>query len=187
MTSGCYPRSEVSSMSPGAQREHEVANFIATIPYRMGGLGLRSAQRMAPAAYWASWADGLEMIKLRCPDTADRIVRSLDEGWLPEGTALRELQDSREHIQREGGMTCPSWAELAGGARPQQTVDAEPGEWAHGWQFYAAAALDDRARQSFLTSEENSDTTKALLRSQSGLCSGRTFSALPTSSLCKIP
>ena len=31
------------------------AQRIATMPIRMGGLGLRSATRMSPAAYWASW------------------------------------------------------------------------------------------------------------------------------------
>ena len=39
----------------------EVAEIqeLATLPMRMGGLGLRSAVRCAPAAYWASWADAL--------------------------------------------------------------------------------------------------------------------------------
>ena len=35
------------------------AKVIAQLPFREGGLGLRSAARMAPGAYWASWADCL--------------------------------------------------------------------------------------------------------------------------------
>eukprot|EP00959_Pyramimonas_sp_CCMP1952_P401778 8418637-Pyramimonas_sp.AAC.1 len=31
----------------------------AQFPLRLGGLGLRDSQRLAPAAYWASWADSL--------------------------------------------------------------------------------------------------------------------------------
>ena len=44
---------------PGEVHEQEVARNIASLPMRMGGLGIRSAQRMAPGAYWASWADAL--------------------------------------------------------------------------------------------------------------------------------
>ena len=40
----------------GDPQEVEVAHNIASLPMRLGGLGLRRAQRMAPAAYWASWA-----------------------------------------------------------------------------------------------------------------------------------
>ena len=29
------------------------------LPLRLGGLGLRDSARLAPAAYWASWADSL--------------------------------------------------------------------------------------------------------------------------------
>ena len=45
--------SEVS----GSQAEQDRAHQVATIPMRMGGLGLRSASRCSPAACWASWAD----------------------------------------------------------------------------------------------------------------------------------
>ena len=46
---------------PGGDQEKEDARRLATLPMRMGGLGLRVAARMAPAAYWASWADALPM------------------------------------------------------------------------------------------------------------------------------
>ena len=42
---------------PEDNRQKEMARNISGLPMRMGGLGLRSARRSAPAAYWASWAD----------------------------------------------------------------------------------------------------------------------------------
>ena len=60
------------------------------LPMRMGGLGIRSAQRMAPGAYWASWADALHMIDQRLPTVADRVVKTLNaEGCLESCTTQR--------------------------------------------------------------------------------------------------
>ena len=47
---------------PGTKRQKECAHELATLPLRLGGLGLRSARRMAPAAFWVSWADALPML-----------------------------------------------------------------------------------------------------------------------------
>ena len=38
-----------------------------SLPMRMGGLGIRSASRLAPSAFWASWADALPMLQDRLP------------------------------------------------------------------------------------------------------------------------
>ena len=51
----------------GERQEHVDAADIASLPMRMGGLGLRRATRMALAAYWASWADALQMVDQRLP------------------------------------------------------------------------------------------------------------------------
>ena len=59
---------------PGDRQDQEMAHNIASLPMRMGGLGLRRALRMAPAAWWASWADTLHMIHQRLPD---RVVHTL--------------------------------------------------------------------------------------------------------------
>ena len=40
----------------------EEVHALATMPMQMGGLGVRSAVRCAPAAFWASWADAIQMI-----------------------------------------------------------------------------------------------------------------------------
>ena len=42
---------------PGDRHDQEMAHNIASLPMRMGGLGLRRALRIAPGACWASWAD----------------------------------------------------------------------------------------------------------------------------------
>ena len=42
-----------------------MARHIATLPMRLGGLGLRAATRTAPGAFWVSWADVLHMIDKR--------------------------------------------------------------------------------------------------------------------------
>ena len=61
---------------PAAEETTETESHqLATLPMRMGGLGLRSAVRCAPAAYWASWADALHMISERTPEVPDEVVR----------------------------------------------------------------------------------------------------------------
>ena len=53
------------------------AQARAQLALRHGGLGLRSATRHAPAAYWASWADALRAIARRDPDFAHEVAGSL--------------------------------------------------------------------------------------------------------------
>ena len=59
---------------PGDNSEIEMARHIMSLPFRMGG-GLRSAQRLAPATNWASWADALPMLQQRLTDLGSSIVR----------------------------------------------------------------------------------------------------------------
>ena len=46
---------------PGNLCQRHEAEQLVTLPMRMGGFWLRSACRMAKAAYWASWANALPM------------------------------------------------------------------------------------------------------------------------------
>ena len=80
---------------PGEVEEQNFAREIATLPMRMGGLGLRSATRCAAAAYWASWADALAMISQRNRGVANLVVRTM-EGELPcpQGGCLAEVLDA---------------------------------------------------------------------------------------------
>ena len=115
------------------------------LPVCLGGFGLRSAARAAPAAYWASTGDCLHVLASRFPGEAhfflDEFVgrSSLCPSLLAAANAGHEL--SRCVNDR------PSWAALHGGARPlPRPMDEvrEPGDWAHGWQFYASNALEQR-------------------------------------------
>ena len=46
----------------------------------------------------------------------------------------------------------PGWPSLANGARPLQPdrEEVEPGDWQHGWQFYAASALEQQEHSTLL-------------------------------------
>ena len=116
---------------------------IAQLPLRLGGLGLRSAVRLAPAAYWASWADALAMIARRHPVEVRHIVDHLARGSESNSAVLRQAAAGALTLAAEGFTEIPTWQALAAGARPEPPEDREPGEWAHGWQFYAAAARDE--------------------------------------------
>ena len=52
---------------------------VASLPLSLGGLGLRSASLLSRAAYWASWADSLQMVQQRHPAVSHQILRSLHD------------------------------------------------------------------------------------------------------------
>ena len=72
---------------PGTEEQISTARDITTLPMRLGGLGLRSAGRIAPGAYWASWADALPMHRGN-PGTLE---------WRTRG-CLRELQTASGNL-----------------------------------------------------------------------------------------
>ena len=115
---------------PGTEEQISTARDITTLPMRLGGLGLRSAGRIAPGAYWASWADALPMLRDRLPAATEEILAHLSGE--PEG-CLRELQTASGILDREGFVGRPSWQELRAGARPPPPLTADPGEWEHGF------------------------------------------------------
>ena len=105
----------------------EEAHALATLPMRMGGLGLRSALRCAPSAFWASWANSIQMIHQRTPDVANAAVRRLsNEG--PLDGCLEELREAATELERKGFWWQSSWAELRDGKRPPQNDARDPGE-----------------------------------------------------------
>ena len=59
------------------QCAHE-ARETATLPLMLGGLGLRSAERISVPSFWASWADCLQMLNERHPTVAEECVRQLE-------------------------------------------------------------------------------------------------------------
>ena len=85
---------------PGSDVEVEEARRVATLPMRMGGLGLRSATRCAEAAYWASWADALHMVGQRNPEVADMVVRTVSQREPPHQGCLTELHQAGARLDR---------------------------------------------------------------------------------------
>ena len=165
--------------------EEEDSRQLATLPMRMGGLGLRSAVRCAPAAYWASWSDALHMISQRTPEVADDVVWRLSEEEPPEG-CLVELRAAASELDRKGFWWRLSWPELHEGRRPLQTETRELGEWPHGWQCWASSVLDAFYRKnSMLTNRPAS--RQAHLRSHSGRNAGVVFAHAPTAAECTVP
>ena len=118
----------------GVQWQSEMARWLTSLPMRLGGLGIRSAARTAPAAYWASWADALEMLSHRLPALTEQILVQLDAEPAGEG-CLAQLCGATRVLDHAGFLGRPTWAELKDGLRPPQPVSSEPGEWQHGWQY----------------------------------------------------
>ena len=142
-----------------------MARHITTLPLRMGGLGLRSALRMAPAVFWASWADALPMLQQRLPELTRQVLHVL-EG--PAFGCLGELQEATERLDRCGFVVRPNWEALRRGLRPRPPVAAvEPGEWQHGWQYYASSSLEHHYRETVVLAQSCA-ADQAHLRSHSG-------------------
>ena len=111
-------------------QQQEVARRVAAVPMRMGGLGLRSARRMVPAAHWASWADALALIEGRLPECAEVITATLElddhPGVWKNSNAQRECSI---WVDSSDGQFCPSFGEeLAHG--PQQITNVVSGSTA---------------------------------------------------------
>ena len=122
----------------------------ATLPLSLGGLGLRSAVRTSPSAFWASWADCFPMISARHPAVVDMIIRELD------GHPVTPCLSAASRIVRDlvgvGGFEPPSWISLVNGARPhmRQPEEYEPGGVRQGWQHEAASRVERVFRDAVL-------------------------------------
>ena len=100
--------------------------WLAQLPMRLGGCGLRSALRTAPAAWWASWADTLPMIRARHPEVAERLYQQLQGNRVATPT-VAAVQEAQRHLA-EKGYQCLEWDLVWNGAQPNQGSELEPGE-----------------------------------------------------------
>ena len=145
-----------------------------------GGLGLRSSELLSPAAYWAAWADILPIIAERAPTLAARALEELERRDSPVHCA-RQAAAAEAAVTRPAFQDKPSWRDLADGARPPERAqdgDDEPGQWPHGWQFYASLGLITHHRETAVLPTLDAGT-QARLRSQSGAHAGDHITALP--------
>ena len=124
------------SPKANAEDSQQLSTFLM-----MGGLGLRSAVKCAPAVYCASWADDSQMISQRTPEVAHDVHRRqrLEE---PIGGCLGELHHQSWTARAFGGDP-----ELHEGKRFPKTEIRKPGEWPHGLGFLPSLTpLPGRAR-----------------------------------------
>jgi hypothetical protein len=160
---------------------------VAQLPLRLGGLGLRSAGRTTTAAYWASWADALPVLRKKVPSSAENFLAELQK---PAGSAqvqcLQDANRARQQLTSAGFEACPAWEALWNGLRPQKPAKAEPGDWPHGWQYYASSALCTNYRENVVL-PNMCRADRAMLRSQAGPWSGGVFVALPTGPETTVP
>ena len=163
---------------PGTAEEVREAERVARLPMRMGGLGLRSAVRCADAAYWASWADALPMINERTPAIGNLVVQTMDDGST-DTSCLAELKEAADRLDEEGFWWRPSWSALREGERPPEITAREPGEWPHGWQYWASSISDSYFRKCSLLSGRTA-ARRAHLRSHSGWNAGAALAFAPT-------
>ena len=88
---------------------------------RLGGLGLRSASRMRHSAYWASWADSLQMISQRLTVVATQVLAHLAMDQRATGCS-GELQEATDKLDHEGFVSRQEWTALRDGALPKRTL-----------------------------------------------------------------
>ena len=141
-----------------------------TLPLGLGGWGLRSARRTRQAAYWASWADTLPIVRGRHRAVADTMVTSLMDGVGPP--SLMSAETARRDLSGVMEFAPPTWSELAHGARPPSPpAGLDPSDWRTGWQHEAASRVEahDRPNVIFPSADERE---RALLRFQSGPLAG---------------
>ena len=76
-------------------------------------------------------------------------------------------------------MMRPSWVELQGGKRPPSSENTEPGEWQHGWQYYASSNSEFHFRETVVIAQSCA-ADQAHLRSHSGPCTSAVLHGAPT-------
>ena len=112
----------------------ECARQKTSLPFSMGGVGLRSAVRTSTAACRSSWADTFSLIRIHHPTVADDVVITLSANL--GGFRLQGANICRRRLQ-DAGLDAPKWGDLSRGLLlGQRGLDEapEPGAPRHGWQ-----------------------------------------------------
>ena len=112
---------------------------VASLPFVHGGVGLRSAEVTARAAFWSSWADCMPMIHARHSAVSTLVIQQLPDG--NGGFHVGGLAACEQQLRREG-FEAPGCRDLALGLRPgaRQEVERTVGV-APGWQHEATDAV----------------------------------------------
>ena len=127
----------------------------------------------------------MPIIAERAPELGERVLQELEAAESSVPSIRRAVAAERAVTQPE--FRCkPTWQELMDGVRPPerpQQYDDEPGQWPHGWQFYASLGLVLQHREHEVLPSLDGPS-QARLRSQSGAHAGDHLTALPTFFFC---
>ena len=160
----------------------ELTHRTVSLPLSRGGLFLQSASRTHPAAYWASWADGLETVQKRHPEVAQLTMGDMHLNT--RSGSIRGVVEC-EGILETVGFDVPTWEALAEGAHP---LNPEVGEDSTaprvGWQRPAPSRLHEQCVSELWPAF--SEIAKALMRSQSVLMCGEPFTCFPTARVTRF-
>ena len=164
------------------------ARVLASLPLGRGGLGLRMATLISPAAYWAGWADSMPTISARLPILARKLTAQLgseiDLADPPhrDRTCVDDAVEASAVLHADGWEDKPDWIDLeAGLTAPTPAATAETiGQWAHGWQYYASQARWEAYVNAHVV-PRLSPQERAKLLSNAGVEAAAWARALPTS------
>ena len=160
-----------------------LARKIASLPSRLGGLGLRSAERSSRGAFMASWAGALLVLDKKIPALTERIVHSLETNSVT-GSLLEAFTIRHDYIT--DGAIIPTWRELKDGAKPPPRVDgSDATEFDSGWQYYVCSFAENFFREHHVL-PSCADSRRALLISQSGGCASAFLNAIPSEPALKM-
>ena len=84
----------------------ELARKVASLPARMGGLGLRSAVRTSPAAFWAAWVDNAPILVEKALRVRELFLHELTAAAPTE--CIKAFQASEVVLYGDGCLDMPT-------------------------------------------------------------------------------
>jgi hypothetical protein len=168
----------LATLGAAEHRDDQRAKLLASLPGRLGGLGLRSAQCCAKAAYWASWVDALPVLASKAPWLTTKILQDLHRVGGPGAECLREAAEARAHLADMGANDLPSWAEAAAGSEPPQPATEDDILTARGWQHHTCSISETFLQERVLLPQCD-PCQKAMVLSQGG-AGGAWLRAIPS-------
>ena len=150
-----------------ASQGDSTARNVATLPGQMGGLGLRSAARLAVPAYWASLVNTLNVLSARAPSAANEMLLELQLDGGSDIACSREAQQCSQVLLIAGALDLPTWAEAKLGAKPPPPDGIDPADLDRGWQCHASS-LSEQLFLERVVKPSADVSRKALLLSQAG-------------------
>ena len=168
----------------GAQNlaTNTLARRIATLPGRLGGLGLRSATRSAPGAFWASWVNVLPILLDKSPTVATTVLDELRNARGATTSIIRDLRSAAWQLEQHAAEQLPTWAEAAAGAEPPNKVrdtDIDAADFDRGWQCHVCSYSEQYFLE-HVVRPTCDDARRAMLLSQAGGPASAWLRAIPS-------